>query len=86
MYLCTASAHGDGMFITPKGVPPEYAQISEGIGRLATIEAIIIAIIIAELLSSVLSAVFQLAFARLVALPRLTPPLENFPYKVAWIY
>ena len=60
MYLCTASAHGDGMFITPKGVPsPEYAQILEGIGRLATIEAIIIA----ELLSSVLSAVFQLAFA-----------------------
>ena len=59
MYLRTASAHGDGMFITPKGVPPEYAQISEGIGRLATIEAIIIA----ELLSSVLSAAFQLAFA-----------------------
>ena len=59
MYLCTASAHGDDMFITPKGVPPpEYAQISEGIGRLATIEAIIVA----ELLSSVLSAVFQLAF------------------------
>ena len=60
MYLCTASGHGDGMYITPKGVPPpEYAQISEGIGRLATIEAIIRV----ELLSSVISAVFQLAFA-----------------------
>ena len=64
MYLRTASAHGDGMLSTPKGVPPpEYAQISEGIGRLATIEAIIIA----ELLSSVISAVFQLAFALLAS-------------------
>ena len=60
MYLCTASGHGDGMYITPKVVPPpEYAQISEGIGRLAIIEAIIRA----EILSSVISAVFQLAFA-----------------------
>ena len=59
MYLRTASGHGDGMSITPKGVlPPEYAQISEGIGRLATIEAIIRP----ELLSSVISAVFQLGF------------------------
>ena len=69
MYLCTASAHGDGMFITPKEVPPpEYAQMSEGIGRLATIEAIIIA----ELLSSVLSAVFQLA----VTLPASWDPVK----------